>query len=238
MTTPSILLESDDFIALDKPAGLLSIPDRENKEPSLKNILRDRFGSIFTVHRLDRETSGIIIFAKNETAHRYLSKNFEERSVEKIYQGIVLGTPPQQKGTIDLPVMEHPARPGLMVINRRGKTSLTDYEILETIGPYSLVQFRIHTGRTHQIRIHMHALGHPIACDDLYGDGKPIFLSALKRNFKLSRSEETERPLLARLALHSQRLRFTDPRGETHTIEAPLPKDLRALLQQLRKWKS
>jgi 23S rRNA pseudouridine955/2504/2580 synthase/23S rRNA pseudouridine1911/1915/1917 synthase len=237
MTTPPILLETADFIALDKPAGLLSIPDREGKEPSLKTRLREQYGNIFTVHRLDRETSGVIIFAKDEATHKYLSKIFEERSIEKSYHGIVLGAPPEQKGAIDLPIMEHPTKPGLMVINHRGKASLTNYEVLETIGPYSHLQFRIHTGRTHQIRIHMHAIGHPIACDDLYGDGKPIFLSGIKRNFKLSKSEETERPLLARLALHSQLLRFTDARGETHSIEAPLPKDMRALLQQLHKWK-
>jgi 23S rRNA pseudouridine1911/1915/1917 synthase len=238
MLKPDILFETDDFIALDKPAGLLSIPDRENKETSLKTQLRAKYGNIFTVHRLDRDTSGAIIFAKNETTHKYLSKIFEERGVTKIYQGIVLGAPPQQQGSIDLPIMEHPTKPGLMVINRRGKTSLTDYEVKETIGPYSLLQFRIHTGRTHQIRIHMHSIGHPIACDDLYGDGKPIFLSGIKRNFKLSKAEEAERPLLARLALHSQLLSFTGSNGETHTIEAPLPKDLRALLQQLRKWKT
>ncbi len=238
MLKPDILFENDDFVALDKPAGLLSIPDREGKDPSLKSFLKERYGNVFTVHRLDRETSGAIVFAKNEVAHKYLSKIFEDRNVEKIYQGIVQGTPPQEKGTIDLPIMEHPTKPGVMVINRRGKAALTDYEVLETIGPYSYLQFRIHTGRTHQIRIHMHTIGHPIACDNLYGDGKPIFLSGIKRNFKLSKSEETERPLLARLALHSQLLRFADAQGQTHPIEAPLPKDLRALLQQLRKWKT
>jgi 23S rRNA pseudouridine1911/1915/1917 synthase len=238
MLKPDILFENDDFTALDKPAGLLSIPDREGKDPSLKSFLKERYGNIFTVHRLDRETSGVIIFAKNEAAHKYLSTVFENRSVEKIYQGIVQGTPPQQKETIDLPIMEHPTKPGVMVINRRGKAALTDYEVKETIGPYSLLQFRIHTGRTHQIRVHMQSIGHPIACDNLYGDGQPIFLSNIKRNFKLSKTEETERPLLARLALHSQSLKFTDASGETRTIEAPLPKDLRALLNQLHKWKS
>src|SRR5215469_16607856 len=121
MSNFSILFESADFIVLDKPAGLLSIPDREGKEPSLKNRLRDQYGTIFTVHRLDRETSGVIVFAKNEATHKYLSKIFEDRNVEKYYQGIVLGTPPQEKGTIDLPIMEHPTKPGIMVINRRGK---------------------------------------------------------------------------------------------------------------------
>jgi 23S rRNA pseudouridine955/2504/2580 synthase/23S rRNA pseudouridine1911/1915/1917 synthase len=238
MSTLSIIFESPDFIVLDKPAGLLSIPDREGKEPSLKSRLREQYGNIFTVHRLDRDTSGVIVFAKNEATHKYLSKIFEDRSVEKIYQGIVLGTPPEPKGTIDLPIMEHPAKPGLMVINRHGKASLTDYEVVETIGPYSLLQFRIHTGRTHQIRIHMQSIGHPIACDDMYGDGKPIFLSGIKRNFKLSRSEEAERPLLGRLALHAKSLRFADAGGASHHFEAPLPKDLRALLNQLHKWKS
>jgi 23S rRNA pseudouridine1911/1915/1917 synthase len=238
MLKPDILFENDDFIALDKPAGILSIPDRKGNEPSLKTQLRAKYGTIFTVHRLDRDTSGVIIFAKNEATHKYLSKIFEERNVEKIYQGIVQGAPPQQQGTIDLPIMEHPTKPGVMVINRRGKTSLTDYQLLESIGPYSLLQFRIHTGRTHQIRIHMHSIGHPIACDDLYGDGKPIFLSGIKRNFKLSKTEEAERPILGRLALHSQLLRFTDAHGQNHSLEAPLPKDLRALLQQLRKWKT
>lgn len=234
---PEILFENNNFIALDKPAGLLSIPDREGKEPSLKSWLRQRYGNIFTVHRLDRGTSGVIVFARNEATHQYLSKVFEERAVEKIYQGIVQGTPPQKIGSIDLPIMEHPAKPGLMVINRRGKISLTDYEVLEVIGPYSLMQFRIHTGRTHQIRIHMQSLGHPILCDELYGDGSPIFLSSIKRHFKLSKAEEAERPILSRLALHAQLLRFADAGGQTYTFEAGPPKDMRALLQQLRKWK-
>jgi 23S rRNA pseudouridine1911/1915/1917 synthase len=233
-----IILETSDFVAVDKPAGLLSIPDREGKDPSLKTLLKQRYGNIFTVHRLDRGTSGVIVFAKNEETHKWLSKIFEERSVEKIYQGIVLGTPPQEKGSIDQPIMEHPSKPGIMVINRRGKTALTDYEVLENIGPYSLVQFRIHTGRTHQIRIHMQSIGHPIACDDVYGDGKPIYLSSIKRNFKLSKSEEQERPILARLALHSLLLRFDDAAGHPYALEAPLPKDMRALLQQLKKWKT
>jgi 23S rRNA pseudouridine1911/1915/1917 synthase len=232
-----ILFEDDAFVAINKPAGLLSIPDREGKEPSLKSILREKYGNIFTVHRLDRETSGVIVFAKTEAMHKYLSGIFEDREVEKIYQGLVQGSLPQQQGSIDLPIMEHPTKPGLMVTNRRGKASLTDYQVLEDLGLYSLVEFRIHTGRTHQIRVHMQSLGHSIVCDEGYGDAHPVFLSSIKRNFKLSKAEEAERPILARLALHAARLRFTDPAGTTHTLEAPLPKDLRALLQQLKKWK-
>jgi 23S rRNA pseudouridine1911/1915/1917 synthase len=237
MHKPDILFENDDFVAVNKPAGLLSIPDREGKDVSLKRILKEKYGEIFTVHRLDRDTSGVILFAKNEATHKFLSKTFEDRAVEKIYQGIILGALPEKKGSVDLPIMEHPGKPGVMVTNKKGKASLTDYEVLEEVGLYSLVQFQIHTGRTHQIRVHMQALGHSIACDELYGDARPIFISSFKRNFKLSRAEEQERPILNRLALHSQLLHFQDEKGEFHTIDAPLPKDMRALLQQLRKWK-
>jgi len=124
----------------------------------------------------------------------------------------------------------------MMYVNKKGKASLTYYEVQEDLGLYSLLQFRLHTGRTHQIRVHMQSLGHPIVCDELYGDARPILISSFKKKFKLSRSEEDERPILQRLALHSQLLHFKDGKGEYHTLEAPLPKDMRALLQQLRKW--
>jgi 23S rRNA pseudouridine1911/1915/1917 synthase len=236
MHKPETIFENEDFIAINKPAGLLSIPDREGKDPSLKGWLKEKYGVIFTVHRLDRETSGMIVFAKNETSHKYLSRIFEERAVEKIYQGIVQGNLAVPKGSIEMPLMEHPARQGMMVTNKKGKASLTDYEVLEDLGLFSLVQFRLHTGRTHQIRVHMQHLGHPIVCDELYGDARPVFISSFKKNFKLSRSEEEERPILSRLALHSQLLHFRDEKGEYHTFEAPLPKDMKALLQQLKKW--
>ncbi len=238
MLKPEIIFENDRFIALNKPSGVLSIPDREGKDPSLKSWLQEKYGTIFTVHRLDRETSGLIVFAKDEATHKFLSQAFEERTVEKIYAGIVSGVPVEKKGHIDLPLVEHPVRKGMMIVAKKGKASLTDYEVVEEFGAYSLVQFQIHTGRTHQIRVHMQWLGHPIACDELYGEAKPILLSSIKRNYKLSRDEEQERPILQRLALHSQLLHFKDADGTYHNLEAPLPKDMRALLQQLRKRKT
>ena len=236
MHKPEIIFENEHFVVVNKPPGLLSIPDREGKDPSLKTWLREKYGSIFTVHRLDRDTSGVIVFAKDEATHQYLSKIFEERAVEKIYQGLVQGALAQPKGSIDLPIMEHPAKAGVMVTGKKGKASLTDYEVLEELGRYSLVQFHIHTGRTHQIRVHMQALGHPIVCDDTYGDSRPVFISSFKRNYKLSKDEEQERPILHRLALHAYLLHFRDEQGEHHTFEAPLPKHMRALIQQLKKW--
>jgi 23S rRNA pseudouridine1911/1915/1917 synthase len=233
--SPDIIFENDSFIAINKPAGLLSIPDRMQSETSLKDILLEKYGAIFTVHRLDKDTSGIILFAKTEAAHKYFSQLFEERKIEKYYQGLVLGSPAQKKGTLDAPISEHPLQKGLMVVHRKGKPSVTDYEVVEEHKNYSLLQFQLQTGRTHQIRVHCKNMGHPLACDELYGDGKPILLSSLKKKYKLSKHDEEERPMLNRLALHSYRLKFADADGKIIDLVAELPKDIRALLQQLRK---
>jgi 23S rRNA pseudouridine1911/1915/1917 synthase len=230
-----IVYENDHFIAVSKPSGLLSIPDRFGKDPSLKTILLDRLGKIFTVHRLDKDTSGLIVFAKDEVTHKYLSQAFEGREVEKYYLGLVNGTLMNREGTIDVPIMEHPGKTTLMMANKKGRPSVTDFKVVEEFGLYSLVQFRIHTGRTHQIRVHSKYIGNPIVCDELYGDGQPVLLSTIKRKFKLSKNELEERPLLNRLALHSFQLKFTDAEGNKHELEAEPPKDIRALLQQLRK---
>jgi 23S rRNA pseudouridine955/2504/2580 synthase/23S rRNA pseudouridine1911/1915/1917 synthase len=242
-----VVFENDDLIVLNKPSGMLSIPDREGKETSLKKLLLDKYarpddpvgrGEIFTIHRLDKGTSGLIVFAKNGVAHKYLSQQFENRQAEKIYLGLINGSPANTRGTIDSPIMEHPSKRGLMVVNRKGKESLTDYEVLEDFGIYSWVRFQIHTGRTHQIRIHMKEIGHPIVCDELYGDGKPVLLSSIKHNFKLSKNEEEERPILNRLALHAYKLKFIGADKTGYELEAPIPKDLKATLQQLSKRKS
>lgn len=227
--------ENEALIAVNKPAGLLSIPDRFGKEESLKSLLQEKYGKIYTVHRLDKETSGLIVFAKDETNHKFLSQAFETREVEKFYLGLVNGTLAEKEGTVDEPIKEHSTKANVMIAHRSGKPSVTDYKVLEEFGIYSLVQFQIHTGRTHQIRVHAKYLGNPIACDEVYGDGQPILLSSIKRKFKLSKNDLEERPLLDRLALHSYKLKFTDQEGIRHELEAPLTKDLRALLQQFRK---
>ena len=230
-----LIYENEDFLVLNKSAGLLSIPDREGKEISLKKILLDEYGEIFTIHRLDKDTSGLIVFAKHEKLHKLLSHQFEQRQTEKIYLGLIMGSPLKEKDTIDSPIMEHPTKKGLMITNRKGKEAVTDYEVLNAFGIYSWVQFRIYTGRTHQIRVHMKHIGHPVACDKLYGDGKSVFLSSIKHNYKLSKNEEEERPILNRLALHAYQLKFTSLDNNTYHFEAPIPKDLKATLQQLQK---
>jgi len=229
-----ILFEDEQLVAINKPAGLLTVPDREGKDISLKKMLQDAYGSIFTVHRLDRETSGLVVFAKNENSHRELSQLFEKRETTKIYCGLVLGKPAEPSGLIEAAIIEHPVKKGVMTVAKKGKESSTSYELLESFRLYSWMQFRIYTGRTHQIRVHMKHIGHPIVADPVYGDGKPVFISALKKKYNLAKAEEEERPILARLALHAARLQFVLD-GKPYDFEAELPKDLRAVLQQLRK---
>lgn len=232
-----IIAETDHWIALNKPSGLLSIPDRKQSEPSLKDWLNEKYGKVWIVHRLDKFTSGLIVFAKDEETHKLLSKQFEDRVVEKFYLGLVHGTLANKEGSVDVPIMEHPAKNATYITHVKGRASLTDYKVLEEHAQYSWVRFQIHTGRTHQIRVHMKHIGHPIVCDEVYGTATPILLSSLKRKkFKLSKADEEERPLMNRLALHAWKLSFTDAEGKKIELEAPVSKDLRALLQQFEKW--
>ena len=232
------LYEDDDLIIVNKPAGLLVIPDRFNANlPSLNKLLEAKLATrIWVVHRLDRDTSGVICFAKNEVVHRYLSILFQEHEVNKFYAGLVIGRVMPPEGRIDSPIAEHPAVNGKMIVAKKGKIAITDYKVVEQWSLYSLMQFQIHTGRTHQIRVHMQSIGHPLVCDELYGDGKPFLLSAIKRKFKLSEKDEVEKPLLSRLALHAYRLQFTKEDGTAISVDAPLPRDIAACVNQLNKW--
>lgn len=233
-----ILYEDDDLLVANKPAGLLVVPDRFNAElPCLHKLLEAKAGQkIWIVHRLDRDTSGVITFAKNEVAHRYLSILFQERDVNKFYAGLVKGNVVPAEGRIENYLAEHPANNGKMIVARKGKVAVTDYRVVEQWPLFSLLQFQIHTGRTHQIRVHMQYIGHPLVCDPLYGDGKPFMLSDIKRKYRLSEKDEQERPLLNRIALHAYKLEFAKEDGTLVTAEAPLPKDIAACVKQLNKW--
>lgn len=231
-----IIYEDENLVAVNKPSGLLSIPDRFDAElPSLKKILADRYGAIYVIHRIDRDTSGIILFARNEEAHKYYSNLFEERQVSKKYLGLVHGMPSPASGTIDQPIAHHPVIKGKMVVHRNGKPSVTHYRTLDSFGLYSIVEFEIETGRTHQIRVHMQDKGNPIVCDPLYGSADPVYLSRIKKKFKLSKNQEAEIPMLNRLALHAHSLDFKTQSGAPVHLEAELFKDMQATLAQLRK---
>lgn len=232
------VFEDDDLIIVNKPAGVLVIPDRFDPNiASLNKLLEEQLKQkLYVVHRLDRDTSGVICFAKNETAHKYLSKLFMERDVKKYYMALVTGRINPAEGLIDKGIAEHPVIKGKMVITAKGKPSQTGYIVKEQWALYALVQLELHTGRTHQIRVHLQSIGNPVVADEVYGDGKPFFLSAIKKKYRLSEKEEAERPLLSRLALHACRLEFVKEDGTPVLAEAPLPKDMAACVNQLNKW--
>lgn len=235
MKQAEILHEDDRLIAINKPSGLLSIPDRIGKEDSLKIILQHTGRKIFSVHRIDRDTSGVIVFAKDEETHKALNQCFEQRETVKIYQGLVTGSPAATQGHIDAPIAEDYKVPGKMMVHARGKQSLTDYQVIESFTSYTWMQFQIHTGRTHQVRVHAAFMGHSLVCDGLYGNPQPLLLSSIKRKFKLGKYVDAEQPLLQRLALHASALSF-QLWEKNYQFIAPLPKDIRVTLQQLSKW--
>lgn len=234
----AILYEDESLVLVAKPSGLLSIPDRFQPEiPNLQQALNARYGRVWTVHRLDRETSGIICFARTEDDHRALNRQFEERSAGKFYLALTDGRIGPDAGTINFPIGPHPRQEGKMAVISSGKPARTDYKVLQRFMAFTWVEAQLHSGRTHQVRVHFHAVGHALAVDSLYGRRTGLMLSEIKgTNYQLGKNQE-ERPLLSRTALHASRLELTHPRsGERISAEAPLPKDLRAVLQQLEKW--
>lgn len=234
-----ILFEDDALVLINKPSGLLSIPDRYKPElANVKDLLDADLGTCYIVHRLDKDTSGLLCMAKTEEAHRHLSLQFEHRTVVKKYLALVEGSPPYESGEIDRPIGPNPNRSGSMVISKSGKAALTHYKVVAAFKAYSLLEVEIKTGRTHQIRVHLKAIGCPLAVDPIYHNPEGILLSTIKkrRSYQLGKEQE-ERPLMSRLSLHAQQLGFTHPvSNEWMTIEAPMHKDFRAVLQQLQKW--
>lgn len=238
---PEILRESPDFIVVLKPAGVSVIPERPGMpefagagtEPPLTELLAPAYGKLYVVHRIDKETSGLVLMARTKAAHAGLSLAFQERRVEKVYRAIVAGRPEWEETACELRLRSDGDRQHRTVIDaRRGKQTRTSFKLLSALGPYSLVEARPETGRTHQIRVHLASLGHPVLCDGLYGSGKPILLSDFKRGRRGDPFDE--RPLLSRLALHALSLSL-ESGGERLAFEAPYPRDFQALLNQLEK---
>lgn len=233
-----IVSEDNDVVIVNKPTQFLTIPDRHNpNEPNLYRILQEHYEQIFVVHRLDFETSGILCFAKNEAAHRALSLQFSHHTVTKTYRAIVQGRMLQTEGTIDAPIGEDQHRRGLMRIDYKfGKPALSRYRVLEAFREYSYVEVAIETGRTHQIRVHLKALGFPLLGDKQYGGIEGFKLSSIKRRFHLKKDED-EQPVLKRVALHAHALTFLHPSLHTDTsFGVPLHKDMEITLKLLRKY--
>ena len=231
-----ILYEDAEIVVVNKPPGLRSIPDRYNRElPSAIHILQDSGMTAFTVHRLDKETSGVMVFAKTSEAHTLLNEQFQHQTIKKEYLALVTGRTPE-KGTIDARLTVHPTKSQIVVAKKGGKKSVTHYETLKLYRGYSLVSVRPESGRTHQIRVHLNHIGHEIIADPLYGKTTPLYLSHFKKKYSESKGKE-ERPLLNRLALHAEKIQLTHPAtGKKIQFNAPLPKDFRAALRQLDKW--
>ena len=193
---PDVIYEDDDVIVMNKPAGLLSEP-RGQYCP--EKTLAD-FGYI--AHRLDRDTSGVVILAKTEEIQHFLKKQFQDRTVHKIYVAVVCGRPKLDEARIDLPLIRDLKRPTTFRVDANGKEAETFYKVLKTNDMYSMVELKPTTGRTHQLRVHMKYLGHPILGDPVYGTEKAD-----------------------RLYLHARELEITLPSGERKTFKARVPKE-------------
>lgn len=197
------LYEDEAVIIADKPAGLLSVPGRApEKAFCAVSILSERHGAVLTVHRLDMDTSGIMVFARTKAAQSSLSRAFQERKVTKAYLAMVEGRPNPASGTIDLPIAAHSLQRPLRHITEDGRPAITHFETLKSTSNKSLIQLTPETGRSHQLRLHLKALGHPILGDRFYGDGKSA----------------------KRLMLHAFRLGFPHPEtGQPVRFTAPEP---------------
>lgn len=221
-----VIYEDDQLVAINKPAGLLSIPDGYNPQLlNLQTLLREKYGGIWTVHRLDKETSGVIIFAKTAEAHRQLNSQFDERSIKKDYQCVIVGEPEWEDFTINLPLKVNGDRKHRTVVHSTGKAATTKVHLAGRKKGLSYLVVKPGTGYTHQIRAHLAAEGFTILGDVLY---KPI----AERKFPDRFSEKSvEYVIGSRLYLHAQSIVFFHPIYQTETmIEAPLDDEFLALL--------
>ncbi|MEL6561981.1 MAG: RluA family pseudouridine synthase [Bacteroidota bacterium] len=227
----SILFENDNFLIINKPAGLSTLEDRNDGLNLLKSA-KAYYEDLLICHRLDKDTSGAIAFAKNEDAHRHLSMQFENRKVKKIYHAMVDGIHEYDQVKVDKPI-KVTGKGTVRIDFRQGKQSLTYFNSLEGFKMHTLVECIPHTGRTHQIRIHLADLRSPITGDLNYG-GRLFYLSSVKRNYNLKKWTE-EQPIMSRMALHAFSLEFSDVDDKNISVEAPYPKDFRVLVEQMRK---
>lgn len=233
----SVLYGDDDIFVIDKPPGLIVHPAPGHESGTLVSALLYEGGELSTlggedrpglVHRLDRDTSGVLVIARSDEAHRSLTAQFKARETEKEYLAIVEANPRRDAGVIDAPIGRSPHDRKKMAIRRDGRPAETRYEVAERYPHgFALVRCYPRTGRTHQIRVHLKSANMPILCDPLYGRRFRVYPSELRGRPKAS----GESPVLNRHALHARRLAFRHPRtGESVAFEAPLPADLEAVL--------
>lgn len=223
-----VVYEDDDVIVVNKPVGLVVHPAAGHPDGTLVNALLYHCGTSLSgingalrpgiVHRIDRDTSGLLIAAKNDLAHQALAAQLQDHSLYREYEAVCVGTLREESGTVDAPIGRHPADRKKMTVDRKnGRPAVTHWSVLARFPGYTHIQCRLETGRTHQIRVHLASIGHPLLGDTVYGSKKPW-------------------PGLAGQCLHARRLTFTHPRtGESITVACPLPDWFQAVLTKLER---
>ena len=223
-----VVYEDDDVIVVNKPKGLVVHPAPGHPDGTLVNALLHHCGDSLSgiggalrpgiVHRIDRDTSGLLIAAKNDFAHQRLSAQLQDHTLSRVYRCIVVGNLREDAGTVDAPIGRCPADRKKMAVVPSGRPAVTHWAVLERLPGYTYVECRLETGRTHQIRVHMAYIGHPILGDTVYGNKKPV-------------------PGLQGQCLHAVGLRFLHPRtGEAVELWCELPEEFQAQLRKLRSW--
>ncbi|MFK5955534.1 MAG: RluA family pseudouridine synthase [Planctomycetota bacterium] len=242
-----VLYEDEHLVAVNKPAGIPVEPSRWGEHPlhlggalldwaerrQVEGPMEQRPRGL---HRLDLGTSGVMLYALSLDAERYYRELFSSRMIEKTYHALVIGEV-SEAGVVDSPIAPDRARGGVMRIYDHGKPSLTEYKPLERFRGYSLIEAQPRTGRTHQIRVHMASVGHPLVVDPRYGGAEGLLLSHIKSGYRPKKGQE-ERPLMSRLTLHAKAVRMV-PFGGSEEIEisADYPKDFRIALDKMRRWR-
>ena len=249
-----VVYEDDDLAVINKPAGMMVHAGSGQTEDArsrgtLVNALLHRFKALSStggelrpgiVHRLDKNTSGLIVVAKNDQAHAALGAMFAGRRMQKTYLALVQGSIAREKGTISAAVSRDPVRRTRMTTrpSEHARSAISHYEVVRRIatlfGKFTLLRVRIETGRTHQIRVHLASIGHPVVGDTLYGGAAQFIAQAGKQAQRARRKTDAEPLRLGRNFLHAARLEFAHPlTGKLLKLEAPLPEDLTAFLRRL-----
>jgi RluA family pseudouridine synthase len=225
-----VIWGDESLFVINKPSGLRTIPDGYNPSlPHLSRLLQEAYGQVWVVHRLDKDTSGIILFARTAEAHRVLNRQFEERKIRKEYHAICMGMPEWATLSITLPLRVNGDRKHRTVIDHQaGKSAETSVAVLQRLGVYTLLAAIPHSGYTHQIRAHLAAIALPILDDPLYKSLEPETLAQIQ-----AREIAKELPI-RRVALHAYQITFTHPvSGEALQIQAPYPPDFQETVKKL-----
>ncbi|TXI14781.1 MAG: RluA family pseudouridine synthase [Pedobacter sp.] len=228
-----ILFENEDILVVNKPPFLSSLDDRGGEGLNMLRLAKQYNPNAQICHRLDRETSGILLIAKNPETYRSISMQFEHRKVKKVYHAVIHGIHIFENLHVNLPILNL-GNKNVAISKQHGKVAETIFNSIHYFKHYTLVECMPITGRMHQIRIHLASQRACIAGDDMYG-GKPIFLSEIKRKYHIGKAQE-ELPIMKRFALHAREIKFHINQDTEMCFEAPYPKDFETLLKLLNKF--